>query len=76
MFWEVPQEGDKRIVRKFAWLPVKAYCSDGFPHKVWLQDYWATQRYEHRYDGTVHWLAWVDQEAHLSKPVHKSTVET
>lgn len=41
MKWKAPRQGDRRVNKYFAYLPVSA---DGF--KVWLVWYWIEEVYE------------------------------
>lgn len=40
-----PKEGDTRIRRKFAWIPVYTYCETEL-YTVWLETYLAVEEYK------------------------------
>lgn len=42
---KLPECGDIRYRRRFAWLPIA--MTDG-QHRVWLRHYWAVERWEYR----------------------------
>ena len=42
---KVPQLGDKRVIKKFSWLPCKI-----MNNWVWLEYYWQTEEYGSWYD--------------------------
>lgn len=48
MKWNTPELGDKRKVKKFAWLPT--YCGDGL--MIWLEYYIAEQEYRRYLHGS------------------------
>ena len=71
MKWEIkekiiPEVGDRRVVRKFAWLPVIAIntCDEKL-YRIWLQSYDQIQQYVWNYkynafsDSDVKWYRWV-----------------
>lgn len=47
MKWNSPELGDKRKVKRFAWIPT--YCGNGLT--IWLEWYIAEQKYYRFYDG-------------------------
>lgn len=58
--------GETRIVRGFAFLPVR--CDDGVI--VWLGRYWRLERYGmySRHDGRSNGYAWIPKEWYSEKP--------
>lgn len=58
MRWLVPEPGDTRTVRKFAWLPVLCSPEIGLApyQRVWLERYYEDQTYQRviRYTPTLH----------------------
>lgn len=51
MRWEGVLPGDRRIRRRFAWLPHRMNSSRGERTIIWLEFYWRSERYEN--DGYV-----------------------
>lgn len=64
-----PSENDRRIVRKFAWLPVQIK-----DHKVWLETYQTVEVYSKR-------MVWADEQAwwiyewREMSPDHRETLD-
>jgi hypothetical protein len=48
MKWKAQQSGDRRIIRRFAWFPVRS--NDGYVY--WLESYYACQTYCRDYNGS------------------------
>lgn len=62
MKWAIPKGGEKRVVRKFAWVPTKVDTT-----AIWLEHYYAVQRY---YDSPSNdwWIygGWIEVKKMLS----------
>ncbi len=58
MKWIPPKDGQRRIKRKFAWLPVKT--QEGT--KIWLEFYYALQEYGHNPYNPFRSWEWTDYQ--------------
>lgn len=52
MKWTVPQTGQRRVIKKFAWYPVKL---SGINTKIWWEPYFACQEYDYML-GIKRWV--------------------
>ena len=56
MKWTLPQDGERRFVKKYAWLPIKKGNT-----KIWLEHYWQEQQYSVRREN------WDDLHIYLNE---------
>jgi hypothetical protein len=55
MIWRVPNEDDKRWVKRYALWPIKVKDNQNNPYRVWLTTYMACQTYWKNKVDTLQW---------------------